>query len=78
MNWSELTQGILNDTLPKNRERYVKFSNLGSINKKMVIYYLKRGKKFPDKKKNCLTGILEEMAKDSDIRGYIEGPNKRE
>tara|TARA_R110000803_G_scaffold148495_1_gene213949 strand:- start:802 stop:1038 length:237 start_codon:yes stop_codon:yes gene_type:complete len=77
MNWSELTQGISNDTLPENRDKYIKFSNLGNINKNMVIYYLKRGHKFADTRKACIAGILEEMDKDSDIRGYIESANGR-
>tara|TARA_R110000744_G_scaffold18480_5_gene49583 strand:- start:1494 stop:1733 length:240 start_codon:yes stop_codon:yes gene_type:complete len=75
--WLELKQGILNDELPKNKDKYVKFSNLGDINKRMVIYYLKKGFKSPAKQKKYLSGILEEMSKDSDIRGYIEGANRR-
>ena len=41
--WKELKDGILNDELPKNRTKYVRYSNLEDINKKMVIYYLKKG-----------------------------------
>ena len=50
MNWKELIKGILSDELPKDRSKYVRFSNLAGINQKMVIYYLKRGLKEPDKR----------------------------
>ena len=43
MNWTQLKDGILRDELPKDRTKYVRFTNLASINKKMVIYYLKAG-----------------------------------
>lgn len=76
MKWSELAQGILKDELPKDRNKYVKFSNLKSINSQMVVYYLKRGKKFPEKQKLCLRGILEEMSRSSDERYDIEDSSK--
>tara|TARA_R110000765_G_scaffold269838_2_gene368729 strand:- start:4298 stop:4534 length:237 start_codon:yes stop_codon:yes gene_type:complete len=78
MNWRELTQGILNDTLPKDRKKYVKFSNLVSINKKMVLYYLKKGKINKNKRRKCLTGILEEMKRSSNERYDIEDTTKPE
>ena len=54
MDWEELRQGILTDKLPRDRKKYVKFSNLASINQKMVLYYLKRGRINPNKRKKCL------------------------
>ncbi len=78
MEWEELRQGILNDTLPRNRKKYVKFSNLASINQKMVLYYLKRGRINPDKRQKCLTGILEEMRRSSNERYDIEDTTKPE
>ena len=43
MTWKKLKDGILNDELPRDRTKYVRFSNLASINQKMVIYYLRSG-----------------------------------
>mgnify|MGYP003110129077 CR=1 FL=1 len=76
MKWSELKQGILNDELPKNKNKYATYTNLGSINKKMVIYYLKKGFKFPEKRKDYLKGILEEMLRSSNERYDIEDSTK--
>ena len=70
--WKELKDGILNDDWPKDRTRYVRFSNLEPINKKMVIYYLKKGFRNPDERRNCLRGILEEMLRSSNERYDIE------
>ena len=78
MNWRELKQGILNDELPRDREKYVKFSNLVSINKKMVLYYLKKGTISPEKRKPCLIGILDEMLRSSNERYDIEDATKKE
>ena len=77
MKWSELKKGILSDELPKDRTKYVKFSNLKSINSKMVIYYLRKGFKFPEKQRSCLKGILEEMSRSSDERYDIEDSTKQ-
>ena len=41
MSWKQLKEGIVNDELPKDRTKYVRFSNLANINQRMVIYYLK-------------------------------------
>ena len=76
MKWDELTQGIFNDELPKDRTKYVKFSNLVSINRTMVIYYLKRGHKYSSKRKACLAGILDEMRRSSNERYDIEDSSK--
>ena len=76
MSWSDLKNGILADELPKDRSKYVRYSNLTSINKKMVIYYLKRGFKKPETKKDCLRGILEEMLRSSNVRYDIEDATK--
>ena len=78
MDWKELKQGILNDTLPRDRRKYVKFSNLASINQKMVLYYLKKGKINENKRKKCLSGILEEMRRSSNERYDIEDTTKPE
>ena len=76
MEWAELKQGILNDTLPRDRKKYVKFSNLVSINKDMVIYYLKKGHRLPYARKPCLAGILDEMKRSSNERYDIEDSTK--
>ncbi len=70
--WRQLKEGILNDKLPKDRKKYVKFSNLADINKRMVIYYLKLGFKRPENKASYLRGILEEMLRSSNERYDIE------
>ena len=76
MKWDELTEGILGDKLPKDRTKYVKFSNLESINRDMVIYYLRRGHKFENKRKTCLVGILDEMKRSSNERYDIEDTSR--
>jgi len=83
MKWDELVRGILKDELPRvsktgkfDRDKYVKFSNLKPINHKMVVYYLRRGTKFPNQRKACSAGILEEMVRSSDERYDIEDSTK--
>lgn len=76
MTWKELKEGILSDDLPKDRTKYVRFSNLASINKRMVIYYLKLGYKNKEKQSMCLKGILEEMLRSSNERYDIEDSGK--
>lgn len=72
MTWKELKDGIVSDKLPKDRTKYVRFSNLSDINKRMVIYYLKLGYKRPEKQVMCLKGILEEMLRSSNERYDVE------
>mgnify|MGYP003676258795 CR=1 FL=1 len=76
MRWQQLKEGILSDELPRDRTKYVRYSNLASINQKMVIYYLKRGFRRPGTKKDCLKGILEEMLRSSNERYDIEDSTK--
>jgi len=76
MKWDDLTESILTDELPKDRTKYVKFSNLVSINKDMVIYYLKKGHRLPYARKPCLAGILDEMKRSSNERYDIEDSTK--
>jgi len=72
MKWSEFRKGILNDELPKDRTKYVRFTNLASINKKMVLYYLKIGTVSKSRRVNAVRGILEEMLRSSNARYDIE------
>jgi len=72
MTWKELKEGIVSDELPKDKTKYVRFSNLSDINKRMVIYYLKLGYKHPEKQVMCLKGILEEMLRSSNERYDVE------
>jgi|TARA_R100000734_G_C3285393_1_gene78202 hypothetical protein len=72
MTWKKLKDGILNDELPRDRTKYVRFSNLASINQKMVIYYLRSGFQKPEKRPAFLRGILEEMLRSSNERYDIE------
>jgi hypothetical protein len=72
LSWKQLKTGILNDELPKDRSKYVRYSNLASINKKMVIYYLRSGFKNPENRSKYLRGILDEMLRSSNERYDIE------
>ncbi len=72
MSWRQLKNGILADELPRDRTKYVRFTNLTSINKKMVLYYLKAGFMNPSLRKKYLQGILEEMLRSSNERYDIE------
>ena len=72
MSWKKLKDGILADELPTDRTRFVRFTNLASINKKMVLYYLKAGFMNPSLRKQYLQGILEEMLRSSNERYDIE------
>tara|TARA_R100000734_G_C3258788_1_gene58095 strand:- start:178 stop:435 length:258 start_codon:yes stop_codon:yes gene_type:complete len=72
MSWRELHRGIVSDELPENRAKYVRFTNLASINKRMVIYYLKRGYQRPELRNSLLKGILDEMLRSSNERYDIE------
>ncbi len=72
MSWRNLHKGIVADELPQDRTKYVRFTNLTSINKRMVLYYLRRGYERPDLRKRLLNGILEEMLRSSNARYDIE------
>jgi len=77
LSWQQLKTGILNDELPKDRTKYVRYSNLASINKKMVVYYLRSGFKKPENRSKFLRGILDEMLRSSNERYDIEDASKR-
>ena len=70
--WLRLKEAITQDRYPKDRERYVRFTNLGPDNKKMVIYYLKRGISRESDRTRLHGGILEEMKRSSNTRYDIE------
>tara|TARA_B100000902_G_C26420356_1_gene486528 strand:- start:10 stop:300 length:291 start_codon:yes stop_codon:yes gene_type:complete len=70
--WMKLAQDIKADKMPANRDKYVKFSNLDSINKKMVVYYLGKGLTNPKHRMKYLEGIHEEMLRSSNARFDIE------
>tara|TARA_Y100001973_G_C5153724_1_gene309547 strand:- start:105 stop:344 length:240 start_codon:yes stop_codon:yes gene_type:complete len=72
MTWKKLKEGILNDELPRDRTKYVRYSNLASINQRMVIYYLKLGFRKPENRATYLKGILDEMLRSSNERYDIE------
>lgn len=72
MTWKKLKDGILDDELPRDRTKYVRYSNLASINQRMVVYYLKLGFKNREKRATYLKGILEEMLRSSNERYDIE------
>jgi len=78
-NWDKLTNDIKNDILPSNRNKYVRYSNLDDINKKMVDYYLDVGKNSTrSTQQKCIKGILEEMLRSSNARYDIEDKERLE
>jgi len=70
--WKQLIIGIKEDRFPSDRKKYVKYSNLSDINRKMVNGYLKRGWKNPKKREQCLLGIADEMIRSSNERYELE------
>ena len=70
--WKQLIIGIKEDRFPSDRKKYVKYSNLSDINRKMVNGYLKRGWKNPKKREQYLQGIADEMRRSSNERYELE------
>jgi len=70
--WKQLIIGIKEDKFPKDRKKYVRYSNLDSINRRMVNGYLKRGVKNPEKRNQYLKGIADEMRRSSNERYELE------
>ena len=70
--WKQLIIGIKEDRFPSDRKKYVKYSNLSDINRKMVNGYLKRGAKNPKKREQYLQGIADEMRRSSNERYELE------
>jgi len=71
LKWLKLINGIKNDAMPKDKKKYVRYSNLDKINRNMVNYYFKVGKN-KKKRQSALNGILEEMLRSSNARYDIE------
>ena len=71
LKWLELINGIKNDAMPKDRNKYVRYSNLDKINRNMVNYYFRIGKN-KKKRQSAINGILEEMLRSSNARYDIE------
>lgn len=70
--WLRLKDAIIQDAYPKDRQRYVRFTNLGQDNKRMVIYYLRKGMENENQRSKLHNGILEEMLRSSNTRYDIE------
>ena len=64
--------GVKEDRFPSDRKKYVKYSNLSDINRKMVNGYLKRGAKNPEKREQYIQGIADEMRRSSNERYELE------
>ena len=73
--WLMLKEKILDDEIPVDRTKYVKYSSLADINKKMVLYYLKLGFSRPHRRAEAYNGILDEMLRSSNARYDIEDGN---
>ena len=71
LKWLKLIEGIKNDAMPKDKKKYVRYSNLDKINRNMVEYYFRIGKN-KKKRQSALNGILEEMLRSSNARYDIE------
>lgn len=76
--WQNLIKRIRNDELPTDRTKYVKYSMLDDITKRMVEYYFKRGINHPKFRDACIKGILEEMLRSSNVRFEVEDRSKGE
>jgi|ETNvirenome_6_30_1030629.scaffolds.fasta_scaffold02499_2 hypothetical protein len=74
--WRILGRKIMADELPANRQKYVKYSVLDNITRNMVQYYLKRGLRNPKLRQASMKGILEEMARSSNVRFDVEDKSK--
>ena len=70
--WLSLKDKILNDEVPVDRNKYVKYSNLSKINKEMVLYYLRLGFTKPQRRREAYNGILDEMLRSSNERYDIQ------
>ena len=71
LKWLKLIEGIKNDAMPKDKKKYVRYSNLDKINRNMVNYYFRIGKN-KKKRQSAINGILEEMLRSSNARYDIE------
>ena len=71
LKWLKLIEGIKNDAMPKDKKKYVRYSNLDKINRNMVEYYFRVGKN-KKKRQSAINGILEEMLRSSNARYDIE------
>ena len=74
--WKSLAKRILQDELPKDRKKYVKYSVLDEITKRMVNYYLDKGMRNQHQRQRCMKGILEDMARSSNVRFDVEDKSK--
>ena len=70
--WRQLIVGIKEDRFPKDRKKYVRYSNLDTINRRMVNGYLKKGVRNPQKRNQYLKGIADEMSRSSNQRYELE------
>jgi len=70
--WLSLKDKILNNEIPVDRNKYVKYNNLSKINKEMVLYYLRLGFTKPKRRKEAYNGILDEMLRSSNERYDIQ------
>jgi len=77
--WKGLIKVIRDDKyLMGNKQKFVRYSNLGKINKNMVDMYLNIGLKFPERRYNCLLGIQDEMLRSSTERYDVEDQSRGE
>ena len=77
--WKDLIKVIRDDKyLMGNKQKFVRYSNLGKINKNMVDMYLNIGLKFPERRYNCLLGIQDEMLRSSTERYDVEDQSRGE
>lgn len=75
--WKGLIKIIRDDKyLMGNKQKFVRYSNLGKVNKNMVDMYLNIGLKFPERRYKCLLGIQDEMLRSSTERYDVEDKSR--
>lgn len=75
--WKGLIKVIRDDKyLMGDKKKFVRYSNLGKINKNMVDMYLNIGLKFPERRYKSLLGIQDEMLRSSTERYDVEDQSR--
>ncbi len=75
--WIRMGNSIFQDEIPfKEKQKYVRYSNLGKDNKRAIRYYLDSGLKNPKRRNVFYNNIKEEMLRSSNVRYDVEDQSK--
>ena len=75
--WIRMGNSIFQDEIPfKDKQKYVRYSNLGKDNKRAIRYYLDNGLKNPKRRNVFYDNIKEEMLRSSNVRYDVEDQSK--